>query len=422
MIFGFSSCDIGVNGGSSNTAAITLKSIAVSGTFSGVLYYVGDCLDTTGLTVIATYSDGSTKPVTGFTASVFDAVNLGTEQTITISYKEGDIIKTADVSGCFYVASAGAKLTEKPVVLTGYSGTLEGGTYYKFGDFPQTVSALTGDNAYSSSPVFNGWYLGRDGYFYAKCTENAYRSNYIYSDETKVAQLSTNSKKYFKVEPIVWRVLTEQIDCDPEGNGNKALFLAERILSSNIPYYGDIESKKNWGNTIIYPDNYKYSNIRAYLNGVNNQFVAEGGAATEYDIDWTGKGFLQIAFTSSAQKFIATTTNYYYDNYNVKHIFDDKIFLLSEMETTSVDYSLHNNGSRIRIATDFALANNACVYNDYLHWGYWWVRAELSSNRFYDIRFVDYDGFFIETAHIPCDATYVGIVPALTISLDTLNL
>lgn len=193
MIFGFASCDTSVSSGGGEpetpeTPAVTLSSIAVTGTPASALYYVGDSLDTTGLTVTATYSDGSSKAVTGFSVAAFSEVNLGTEQTLTISYTEGSVTKTADVSGTFYVAASGARPTESPVALADYSGTLADGTYYKFGDFPQTVSDLTGDNAYSAEPVYNGWYLGSDGYFYAKCTENAYESSYTYSNGDTVAQ------------------------------------------------------------------------------------------------------------------------------------------------------------------------------------------------------------------------------------------
>lgn len=119
MIFGFASCDTSTSssGGEPDTPetpAINLSSITITGTPASALYYVGDSLDTTGLTVTATYSDGSSKAVTGFSVAAFSEVNLGTEQTLTISYTEGSVTKTADVSGTFYVAATGAKPTESP--------------------------------------------------------------------------------------------------------------------------------------------------------------------------------------------------------------------------------------------------------------------------------------------------------------------
>ena len=441
MIFGFASCDTSVSSGGGEpetpeTPAVTLSSIAVTGTPSSSLYYVGDSLDTTGLTVTATYSDGSSKAVTGFSVAAFSEVNLGTEQTLTISYTEGSVTKTADVSGTFYVAASGAKPTESPVALTDYSGTLADGTYYKFGDFPQTVSDLTGDNAYSAEPVYNGWYLGSDGYFYAKCTENAYSSSYTYSDDTTVAPSSANSEKYFKVEPIVWRALTTTFDHDAdETTDNKILLVAESILTANIPYYGST-SDRTLNETTIYANNYKYSNIRAYLNGTKNQFVTDGGTATEYDVDWTNKGFLQTAFTSSAQSLIATTTvdnsaastnpasnesqwNSGTNDYACDNT-EDKIFLLSEKEATTTDYGFTaydqygTGNSRIRVTTDYAKANYAYQSTTVGNGGWWWLRSPDYSGSslarvIRNVGSADSGGYV--------NREYGGVVPALSISV-----
>ena len=430
MVFGLASCDTSVSGGGTDTpTTVTLSSIAVTGTPASALYYVGDSLDTSSLTVTATYSDGSTKTVTGFTAAAFSEVNLGTEQAVTISYTEGGITKTATVSGTFYVASSGAKPTESPVLLSDYTGTLADGTYYKFGDFPQTVSTLDTENgaSYTTEPVYNGWYLGSDGYFYAKCTENAYDSSYTYSDGTTAVQSSANSEKYFKVEPIVWRALTTDYN-----STGKALLVAEKELTANVPYYGST-SNRTLNDATIYANNYKYSNIRAYLNGKANQFVEDGGTATDYDIDWTGKGFIDVAFTSTAQGLIATTTvdnsaasttdagnnltqatTYVCDNT------EDKIFFLSEKEATTEDYGFTaynqygTGNSRIRVTTDYAKANYAYQNTTDGYGGWWWLRSPYFNYSFY-ARYIYYDGY--ADYYFSVYRLDGGVVPALSISV-----
>ena len=229
---------------------------------------------------------------------------------------------------------------------------------------------LTGDYA-------SGWYLPTVAelsmLYRVKASVNANETGYTYSDGTTVAKAGDNSTKYFKVEPIKWRVL------NPSASGNKIL-VAESILTANIPYYGST-SDRTLNETTIYANNYKYSNIRAYLNGTKNQFVTDGGTATEDDVDWTGKGFLQTAFTSSAQSLIATTTvdnsaastnpasnastwNSGTNDYACENT-SDKVFLLSEKEATTSDYgfteyNVHGLGnSRIRVTTDYAKANCA---------------------------------------------------------------
>ena len=176
-------------------------------------------------------------------------------------------------------------------------------TYCTFGDWPQTIkeSSVTVDETKSVTMGSMTYYLGSDSNYYAKCTENAYPHNYItYSNGDTVATAYANSEKYFKVEPITWRVL------NPSASGDKIL-VAESILTANVQYYGSSDNR-TLNEATVYASNYKYSNIRAYLNGTKNQFVTDGGTGTEFDVDWTNKGFLQTAFTSSAQSLIATTT------------------------------------------------------------------------------------------------------------------
>ena len=309
----------------------------------------------------------------------------------------------------------------------GSAGT--GATYCIFGDWPQTIKAgsVTVDETKSVTRGSMTYYLGSDNNYYAKCTENAYETGCTYSDNTTVAQADANSEKYFKVEPIKWRVL------NPSAEGNKIL-VAESILTANIPYYGST-SNRTLNETTIYANNYKYSNTRAYLNGTKNQFVTDGGTATEYDVDWTGKGFLQTAFTSSAQALIATTTldnsaastnpasnasewnsgtnSYACDNTS------DKIFLLSEKEATTSDYGFTGykqygeGNSRIRVTTDYAKANCAFQNATAGYGGRWWLRSPLY-NYCNLARRIDCDGYANNNLYV--DSEYGGVVPALSIS------
>lgn len=71
----------------------TLDSISLSGAIKNS-YVVGEELDTSGLIVTATYSDQSSAKVTGWMVSGYDKNVVG-EQTVTISYTEGTVTKTA---------------------------------------------------------------------------------------------------------------------------------------------------------------------------------------------------------------------------------------------------------------------------------------------------------------------------------------
>lgn len=65
---------------------IKLTAISIASMPQKTVYYIGDALDTSGLTITATYSNGSTKKVAdGFTVSGFNSTSAGTK-TITVSF------------------------------------------------------------------------------------------------------------------------------------------------------------------------------------------------------------------------------------------------------------------------------------------------------------------------------------------------
>lgn len=66
---------------------VTLTKIEITKTPNKTVYQIGESLDTTGLTLKATYSDGSTETITsGFVTSGFDSSTAGTK-TVTVSYE-----------------------------------------------------------------------------------------------------------------------------------------------------------------------------------------------------------------------------------------------------------------------------------------------------------------------------------------------
>ena len=307
-------------------------------------------------------------------------------------------------------------------------------TYCIFGDWPQTIKAesVTVDETKSVTMGSMTYYLGSDGNYYAKCTENAYVSvspyppNYnIYSDGTTVAQASANSTKYFMVEPIKWLVL------NPSASGNKIL-VAESILTANVVYYDYYNVNRTIEGKTVYPNNYEHSKIRAYLNGLSYAVKASNSAEQTTDSTYNGKGFLQTAFTSSAQSLIADTvvdnsaesttdsgnnltqaTSYACENTS------DKIFLLSEKEATTSAYGftayvqIGTGSRRIRVTTDYAKANYAFQSSAAGYGGWWWLRSPS-----YDLsilaRNINNDGNADYDTSV--DDKNGGVVPALSIS------
>ena len=318
-------------------------------------------------------------------------------------------------------AAGGFDWYEIPVdAETGDAATPES-RYVYFGIFPKTVleegGAITVDETEMKVMGANTYYRGSDGNYYAKVTAEQY-DDYKYSDGTKI---TSGAERYFRVEPIKWKVLTTDY------NGTKkALLLAEEILTASVPYYVAYPNRNREINcNTVYPNNYKYSTLRAYLNG---KFEDED---TQEKTVYEGKGFLQTAFTSNARLLIADTvvnnaketTDYFMLNTYVEDYVcdntEDKIFLLSVSEVINEDYgfdsylSLRNN-TRIKVTTDYAKANCAYQASGDGCGGCWWLRSPRCDGSD-TASYVSSDG---NAYSIGIRFTEEGVVPALSISLQ----
>jgi hypothetical protein len=90
----FTACDNGST--DEGQTSKTLVSIAITTQPNKTTYKVGESLDTAGMKVTATYSDGSnTAEVTGWTTSGFNSAAPAANQTVTVSYTEGGVTQTA---------------------------------------------------------------------------------------------------------------------------------------------------------------------------------------------------------------------------------------------------------------------------------------------------------------------------------------
>lgn len=215
---------------------------------------------------------------------------------------------------------------------------------------------------------------------------------------------------YFKVQPIEWRVLA--------GAGTSTgLLMSERILDQGMFYTA--QDDRDLSGSTIHPNNYKYSTLRAMLNGY------DGGSYTAGN--YLGKGFLDVAFTATEKTLIATTTvnnsaattASTESNPNACDNTDDKIFALSYQELLNASYGfdpLTISSTRYGFLTDYARAMNAYIGTDprYYGNGYWWSRSPSADDgtQAYD---VGYDGY-----PAPASVSYGsnGIRPALRVTIS----
>lgn len=362
-------------------------------------------------------------PATGHTE------DSGTVTTAPTCVTKG--VKTYKCSVCKVVLRTEElpELYSSPVdAETGLPAT-KSSNYIYFGVFPKTVAAktITVDENVSVTMGANTYYKGKnDENYYVKVKEHAYDTGtgtgteYKYSDGTQAKQSSSNSYRWFKVEPIKWKVITDSYS-------GKCLLLAEDILTAYVPYYkynSLFDARTVGSDTGIYPNNYKYSQIRAYLNGLD-YYYDESSTSTVKKNDYTGKGFLQTAFIAEAQNLIAVTT---VDNSAASttdsgnHLDKAGDYACADTEVTSYGFPAYNEygagNARIRKSTDYAMANFAYQDSRTGYGGSWMLRSPYYKDYTCE-RNVSSDGYVGDSVRF----SYVhfheyGVVPALSISLQ----
>ena len=425
--------------------AVALSKIEVTSKPSKIYYELNENFSAEGMVVKATFNSGKVKEITDYTISEFDSSKIATVP-ITVSYLykspayENDM-KNSDnyteeyvdyIKGLYtktdtfdaYVKYMDAsysfteKVTAMPAGTDGSAGT--SATYVLFGDMPQTIKA--NDVVVNTVAEENGYYLASDGNYYAKVLENATQTVTIFSsdgntssggyDDTKTKELNitysdgtlakTEDKKsyaYFKVEPVKWRVATNNYN-----NKGKYLLVSEKILDSGFSYYNVRQSR--WlNNKWVYASNYEYSTVRNYLNGLSNfegrglvdQLFTEKSKALVCDTEVVNDG--ESTQDHAKQKLkpadgTVQNVNFEYVDYTCANT-NDKLFLLSVNELTNPDYGfadtpeLHWNDNydsqdtRKRDGTDYAFANSLTYdleeYGDKS--GNWWSRSPAESSR-----------------------------------------
>ncbi len=277
----------------------------------------------------------------------------------------------------------------------------DGKKFFNFGSYPQThvnnnelineLNKLTNVNS-------RGYYE-YNGSEYAKVTTkpcNYGATDYTYSTGKIVVDGIT---EWFKVEPIVWKILST--------SNNIYQVLSEYILDVSC-YYHDYDEVRTIDSKTVYANNYKYSDIREFLNNT----------------------FLNSAFKSNEQSLIVVTevdnsasTTYSSSNPYVCENTFDNIYLLSHQDTLNTNYgfSSYNVGyggeERMSIVTDYAKAMGVWwnTSSSYYNIGYWWLRSP-SYDFSYNAGVVNYDGGVYIYDEVSISG--IGVRPATTIAIQ----
>lgn len=335
-----------------------------------------------------------TKSALGLTTYTFANWYTSTDEGLTLSDTAFDFTKeTITAPTTLYAkwtsTTAEYQFHSTPTTLDagtdGTAGTT--GTYVEFGDWPQTAksSAVTIDTKKTKTMGGFTYYKGNDGYWYAKFeNDNSY---------PRVI--------YYKVEAIKWRVLTENY------NGKK-LLLAENVLT-NCAFYDTSNDRDG----PIYPNNYRHSRIRAFLNGkdylIDTPTASSDGTVTRTTSscqDLQYKGFLQSAFDGQGSVKIASI------DVDGNSAMNDKIFLLSKDEVENSAYGFANDTSRKHKITDYS---KVVGVNSDAGYGAWWLRTPFDTADSSAL-FVMSSGSIQDTTGQSVDYEKFGVVPALCLN------
>ena len=262
----------------------------------------------------------------------------------------------------------------------------------KFGNFPQS-SAGSGITFTSSKVYENKWLLGSDGYLYEKV-----------------------NGAYFKVEPVIWDI----IDIKTSQGKTTNRLMSEKILNINIPYYEDYSSntitdRMDPDFTTIYPNDYEYSLVRAYLNGLS--YYSVQGDDKWYKVDtYENHGLLQSLFSASEResiiiaKYSVNTYRKQKNALNVSQTFrelNDKLLLAKDVSSIGSQYLKKQ-------CTDYTEWSNTAVNDS------WWVmNPVLKNNKYIYDQFVDANGGYRNNT-VEVNNRNLGIVPVIYIE-GTIN-
>lgn len=269
------------------------------------------------------------------------------------------------------------------------SAEIELNTIIQFGQWPQTVADVSENDLSPTGKTYNGYqeFSDKTGNKYVKVeSASVHGSGYTFSDGKACQKENTY---WFRVEPVSWRVIAIK------GRSGK-MILSENILTAAIPYCKTRNVRAIDAET-VWPNNYKYSNIRSFLNDdfYESCFSEEEKAKITEILVKNG----EETTSSRINTFACEDTR-------------DRIFLLSYQDLCNSEYGFAGDSDRVKQPTDFALANNAYKSSKEGQGGWWWLRSPYGGVSYY-ARTVWGGGNLDYKDYI--DNPSMGLVPALVI-------
>ncbi len=259
--------------------------------------------------------------------------------------------------------------------LSGYAGALP--TFEDAGAWTDYKYWTTNYNGNAVQTANKMWYI--DQVYEGEKYRGVYICEYRYIGKTIYQEKNgylVNNVYWFKYEPIKWSKYQA---------GSKVQYFTTLIIDSQ-EYYASMGTRKD-GATTIYPNNYKESYIRSWLN----------------------ETFLNLAFTEIEQSIIKTTEvdnsyntmeySSYASNYDCENTMD-KVYMFSYQELKYWQMT--------RKVTDYAMSQGLATKDGI---GLFWLRSPASSDQS-TARIVNYQG---QITNAGTQSPEMGVVPVIQI-------
>lgn len=265
---------------------------------------------------------------------------------------------------------------------------------------------IVSDSVYSALQGASGWDENND------VTLNGAKYRRIRQEDAIRGRFSvyrwdnSTDYRYFKYEPIKWRVL--------HTDGDQALLLSD-IALNNQPYHTEYENV-TW----------ESGTVRSWLNGYD-------AGSNKQSVDYSRKNFIDSAFTVSEQTAIVNSILKNADSieYGTEggNNTNDKVFLLSESDVRSTDIAKGYGFVKDRYTSDKARRCQSSTYAKAMGMGsdtytayagnvWWWLRSpDIDSCH---AMYINSDGHVGSYFNVGYD--YVGVRPALNLNLSYANL
>lgn len=307
-------------------------------------------------------------------------------------YTDDDVLKSIESEYSFRMPTGSYTLHAKFVKAYTYTAPkpTDDWAHITLGSYPQTLKA---DNVaiVSSTPV-NGYYTGDDGAKYVLLTATPEeRLGSVRTFPSTGNTIEAGKSYYFKVEPLRWRVLTQQ--------DGKAFLMCDTALDM-MPFQShvDVQSDASYVNYYgapagtYYANDYQFSEIRYWLNHefLNAAFSSLPlGVLAKFGVDNSAPSILQMDGVS-------------YPCNNTK----DYIALLSFDEVTNTDYGFRFGPSEFltpdstkRVhASDYTVARGAFYFDgEYEYCAQYWLRTAGSTDA-YSIGYVESEQVLLVTS------------------------